>query len=72
MSSALPIPCIEGNKGTVIIGFGATFLAITIILTILRIFVRVRRVTAGLGWDDAFIVIAVVSDDLRETVSSEF
>lgn len=59
-SGALPIPCVQGNKGTINVPVGATFLAISIILTGLRIFTRTRRVTAGLGWDDASIIIAVV------------
>lgn len=63
-SASLPIPCIEGDKGIVNIGIGATFLAICIISTCLRIFTRMRRVTAGLGMDDAFILMALVSHDL--------
>lgn len=65
-SVALPIPCVQGDKGTVNVGVGATFLAISIVLTGLRIFTRTRRVTAGLGWDDATIIIAVVSNYLQE------
>ena len=63
-SASLPIPCIEGDKGMVNVGIGATFLAICVISTCLRIFTRMRRVTAGLGMDDAFIFLAVVSPDL--------
>ena len=66
-SASLPVPCIEGDKGNVNIGIGATFLAICVITTFLRIYTRMRRVTAGFGMDDVFILIAVVSQDLDET-----
>lgn len=61
--SSVPLlpPCIEGDKGAVNVGIGAVFLAICIVLTSLRIFARVRRVAAELGWDDAFVVIAMVN-----------
>ena len=54
-------PCIEGNRGPVNVGIGALFLSICVILTSLRVFLRVRRIAAGFGWDDAFILIAMVS-----------
>ncbi len=56
----------EGNRGTAIVGIGATFIAIGTILTGLRVFTRIRLVAAGLGWDDAFIVIALVSKHLSQ------
>jgi len=62
MPSVLSLPpCIEGDKGDVIIGVSSAFFAICVILTSLRIWMRVWRVTAGLGWDDASIIIAMVS-----------
>lgn len=70
-SASSSIPCIEGDKGTVDIGIGAILLAICVILTCLRIFTRTRRVTAGLGMDDAFIVLAVVSHDLHDTRNTQ-
>ena len=70
-SAALPIPCIQGDKGPVNIGISATFLAISIILTGLRIFTRISRVTAGLGWDDASIVTAVVSAGFQVTTEQK-
>ena len=66
--ATLPVlpPCVEGNEGSTNLGVGATFLTICVILTTLRIYVRTKRMTAGLWWDDACIVFAMVSMALGE------
>ena len=68
MTSVPLLPaCIEGNKGPINVGIGAVFLTISVILTILRVYVRTRRITAGLGWDDACIILATVRIVLQRT-----
>ena len=70
MSSTPPLPFIEVDKGVSVLVTVVIFTIIAAILTGLRIYSRVRLVSAGLGWDDVSIVLAMASDDLEHREKS--
>ncbi len=65
MSSAIPFPCIPGDRAPLLVIFVVMFTILATILVALRVYTRIRLVPGGLGWDDAFIVIAWVRRDLN-------
>ncbi len=62
MPSPSPIPCIDGDRSSAVTAVGTIFTIAALVLVGLRIFTRVRFVSAGLGWDDFCIVLATVRD----------
>lgn len=54
-------PCLPGDKSAIVPALGAVVIAVGTLLLALRLFVRLRVVEGGYGWDDTTIIISWVS-----------
>ena len=63
MSSLSLFPCIGGDKGAAVVATGTVLTLTASVLTGLRIYTRARLVSAGFGWDDVTIILAMVSKE---------